>query len=121
METNELNYQQPYSRQLQLPNATAVLVLGIMSIILCCCWGIMGLICGIIAIVLAKKDMAVYYANPDLYTDASFKNLKAGRICAIRGVSFSALYMAIVIILLITIGTAIFFNPQEVLRHYQNY
>ena len=33
----------------KLPNATAVLVLGIASILTCCCYGIIGLILGIVA------------------------------------------------------------------------
>ena len=51
METLENNFQtkQP------LPNATAVLVLGIISIVGCFCYGIVGLICGIIALILASK------------------------------------------------------------------
>ena len=42
----------------KLPNATAVLVLGILSIVTCCCYGVVGLILGIIALVLAKKERA---------------------------------------------------------------
>ena len=36
-----------------LPNATATLVLGIVSIVSCWCIGIVGLTCGIIALYLA--------------------------------------------------------------------
>ena len=39
-----------------LPNATAVLVLGILSIVTCWLYGIPGIIMGIIAIVLAQKE-----------------------------------------------------------------
>ena len=34
----------------------------------------------------------------------SYKNLKAGRICAIIGTSLSALYVLIIIIMLIAVG-----------------
>jgi hypothetical protein len=45
----------------QLPNATSVLVLGILSIVVC-------FVCGIIALVMSNKDMAMYKANPEAYT-----------------------------------------------------
>ena len=49
-----------YGMQQSLPNATVVLVLGILSIVFCCCYGILGLIPAIIALVLSKKDRALY-------------------------------------------------------------
>ena len=48
----------------KLPNATAVLILGIASIITCCCYGVLGIITGVVALVLAKKDTQVYLENP---------------------------------------------------------
>jgi hypothetical protein len=63
----------------QLPNATATLVLGILSIVIC-------FICGIIALVISNKDMSMYRANPESYSVASYNNIKAGRICAIIGI-----------------------------------
>ncbi|WP_243389327.1 CCC motif membrane protein [Avrilella dinanensis] len=78
--------------QSNLPNATAVLVLGIVSIIGCCCYGIVGLICGIIGLVLAKKDMKLYQSNPNAYSN--YSNLNTGRILCIIGVILSALYLA---------------------------
>ena len=71
-----------------LPNATAVLVLGIVSILSCCCYGIIGLGFGIIALVLAKKDLKLYNENPELYSN--YSNLNIGRILAIIGVVLSA-------------------------------
>ena len=38
-----------------VPNATAVLVLGIVSIVTCFCYGIIGLACAIIALVLEES------------------------------------------------------------------
>lgn len=72
-----------------LPNATAVLVLGICSIVTFCCYGIFGLIFGIIALVLAGKDMKLYRAEPELY--ANYQNLNAGKIMAIVGVVLSGI------------------------------
>ncbi|HTQ65724.1 MAG TPA: CCC motif membrane protein [Puia sp.] len=104
--------------QRALPNSTAVLVLGIISIVGCFCYGIVGLVCGIIALVLAKKDSVSYEANPALYTSGSYSNLKAGRVCAIVGVSLSSIYVVIVIIYIIAVGTAILTNPEEIFHHH---
>ncbi len=84
--------------QLQLPNSTAVLVLGILSVVSCWCYGIFGLILGIIAIILAGKDRRRYLLEPDVYTESSYKNLIAGRIVAIIGVCLSGLFLVIILI-----------------------
>ena len=79
--------RQPYSMQQSLQNATAVLVLGILSLVIC----FIGIVLGIIALVLANKDLRLYRANPELYTPGSYNNLKAGRICAIVGLILQGL------------------------------
>ena len=66
-----------------LPNATAVLVLGILSIIGCCFYGI-GVIFGIIGLVLASKDMKLYRKNPEGYLNYSTLNI--GRSLSIIGI-----------------------------------
>ena len=86
----------------KLPNASAVLVLGILSIVTCCCYGVIGLILGIIALILAKKDMALYKQEPERYSD--YSNLNVGRICAIIGVVLSSFYLILNIVLFVTIG-----------------
>lgn len=75
----------------QLPNSTLILVLGILSIVTCCCYGILGLILGIVTVVLAKKATAIYAENPELYN--GFQNVKTGKILAIIGIVLSALYL----------------------------
>lgn len=72
-----------------LPNGTAVLVLGILSIVTCCCYGFIGLTFGIIALVLANKDLKMYNESPELYLN--YKNLNVGRILGIVGIVLSAL------------------------------
>ncbi len=86
----------------KLPNATAVLILGILSILTCCCYG-MGVVLGIVALVLAKKDTALYQANPEQY--AGYQNLNTGRILAIIGVVISAIYLAWIIYAYVFIGS----------------
>lgn len=76
---------------MQLPNATAVLVLGILSIVVC-------FICGIIALVISNKDMAAYRANPELYSASSYNNIKAGRICAIVGIVLQLIVITVYVL-----------------------
>ena len=82
------------SNAIPLPNATATLVLGILSIVVC-------FICGIVALAISNKDIAMYKANPELYTEASYSNIKTGRICSIIGLSLLAfgilIYIAIIV------------------------
>lgn len=105
-------FGQPFGQQ-SVPNSTAVLVLGIISIVGCFCYGIVGLILGIIALALASKGKRDYEQNPGAYTQASYNNLKAGRVCAIIGTSLSALYIITVIIYLIAFGTMLAGLPWE--------
>lgn len=83
--------------QLQLPNSTAVLIMGIISIISCWCYGVIGLVLGIIALILATKDRRRYLLEPDVYTASSYKNLMAGRITAIIGICLSSLFLAFIL------------------------
>lgn len=114
---NETNYTPPTPNypliQQPLPNSTGVLVLGILSIALCWCYGLIGIILGIIALVLASKGNALYKLNPSQYSIGSYNNLKAGKICGIIGLSISALYLIIVIIYVVFIGFAVFNTPWE--------
>lgn len=73
----------------QLPNSTLILIFGILSIIGCCCYGLVGVIFGIIALVMAKRATAIYNANPELYT--GYNNVKTGKILAIIGLVLSVL------------------------------
>lgn len=92
--------------QIPIPNSAAVLVLGILSIVFCFCYGFIGLVLGIIAIVLAGKANAIYNANPTNFTVSSFNNLKAGKICAIIGTILSALMLVYIIVVFFIVGAA---------------
>lgn len=85
-----------------LPNSTLILVLGILSIVGCCCYGIIGLILGIVTIVLAKKATALYAENPELYD--GYNNVKTGKILAYVGIGLSVIYIIIMIIGLLIYG-----------------
>jgi ribose/xylose/arabinose/galactoside ABC-type transport system permease subunit len=77
---------------LPLPNATASLVLGILSIVFCVTYGTIGIILGIIGLVLANKDRKLYQSNPEAYSIDSYKNSNAGRTCSIIGLVLSGLF-----------------------------
>jgi len=101
--TNTENQQQEGVIQ-PLPNSTAVLVLGIISIVaVFCTYGILGIALGIIGLVLAGNPMKLYSEHPEKYTEASYKNLKAGRICSIIGLSLGGLFILLGILALIGI------------------
>ncbi|OUR91076.1 hypothetical protein A9Q87_11415 [Flavobacteriales bacterium 34_180_T64] len=85
-----------------LPNSTLILVFGILSIVTCCCYGIIGLPLGIIALVLANKATKLYAADPEVYS--GFPNVKAGKIMAIIGIILNSIYVIYVVWLFSTIG-----------------
>lgn len=86
----------------QLPNSTAILVLGILSIIGCCCYGILGLILGVVTLIMAKKATAIYLEQPENYS--GFQNVKTGKILAYIGLALSIIYVIITIASLIMYG-----------------
>ena len=85
-----------------LPNSTAVLVLGICSIIFGCFF--VGLILGIIGLNMAGKGRKMYNANPELYD--GYGALNAGWIMSIIGTILGGLYTFYWIILLAILGGA---------------
>ncbi len=108
----------PMSGQTPLPNAGAVLTLGIISIALCWCYGIVSLTCGIIALVLANKSLILYKENPTIYTLSSYNNLKAGHVCSIIGLCLSGLMLLYVIVVFAFIGAAFSAMPWDMMgRH----
>ncbi|RZK42257.1 MAG: DUF4190 domain-containing protein [Pedobacter sp.] len=107
--------------QQSLPNSTAVLILGIFSILTCCCYGVIGLLLGFIALVLVRKDRTLYAANAAFYTESSLKNLNAGRVCAIIGVTLNILLIIFMGIMIAIFGLAALTDEKEMLRILENY
>lgn len=85
-----------------LPNSTLILVFGILSILGCCCYGLLGIIFAVVALVLAKKATALYTENPELYE--GYSNVKTGKILAIIGLILSIIYLIYVIFIFATVG-----------------
>jgi len=69
----------------KLPHSQAALILGISSIITaCCCYGVVGIILGVIGIMQANKAVAVHNQDPDLYT--GINNANTGKTTSIIGI-----------------------------------
>ncbi len=97
-------------QQEKLPNATLILVFGILSIVTCCCYGILGLIFSIVALVLASKATALYRANPENYSD--YNNVNIGRILAIIGIFLNLLMLAYIIWIISYFGWETLQDPE---------
>ena len=81
-----------------LPNAT---VLGILSLVFCWCYGFVGLVLGILAVAIASGPRRAYLEHPEEYTEASYKNLSAGRVCGIVGICVALAVVAFVILMIL--------------------
>jgi uncharacterized membrane protein required for colicin V production len=107
------------SGQIPLPNSTLILILGIGSIVGCCCAGIIGLISGGVAVFLGLKEKKLYQQQPEKYTRQSYNNMNAGLICAAVGLVFSLMYIGYLVISFIFRFTGLNnFNPSIFRRGY---
>lgn len=82
----------------KLPHAQTALILGIVSIVTaCCCWGIVGIIIGIIGLFNANKAIAIHNENPEQYD--GINNAQTGKTTSIIGIVIGVLSMLWVIYL----------------------
>lgn len=84
--------------KVDLPKADLTLILGIVSILTCFVLGFVGIVLGIIARNLSKESVELYELAPELYTEHSYKNIKAGRLCATIGIILSSVFLGFVLI-----------------------
>lgn len=76
----------------KLPYAQSALILGISSIVTaCCCWGVIGIILGIIGLVNANKAIRIHENDPDVFD--GINNAQTGRTTAIIGIVVGVLSM----------------------------
>lgn len=93
-----------------IPQSQGILILGIFSLVTTfCCGGIgfVGLILGIIAVAMSSKASQLYEQNPSAYTEASYKNMNAGKICGIIGICVNGLMIVVGIIYLMVVGASL--------------
>lgn len=105
----------------KLPNETAILVLGIISFIACCCSsGLGGLIFSGIAYYLAIKSEKLYQLNPDQYDN--YGKIKTGKIVAIVGLVLAVLTLIYTIYSIYNLGgiDAYMEKVQETMDQLQN-
>ena len=85
-----------------LPNARNVLVLGVLSIVFSSWYfAVVGVFLSARALILASRDLSLYNSDRSHYSLSSYNNLKAGRVCAIIGLSVSILFCLLLILILI--------------------
>jgi uncharacterized membrane protein len=69
----------------KLPHSQSALILGISSIITaCCCWGIFGIILGLIGLNNANKAIRIHEEQPDAFD--GINNAQTGRTTSIIGI-----------------------------------
>jgi hypothetical protein len=94
--------EKPSSTPVHLPHARSVLILGFISLLLS--WwhlfSVAGFIAGIFSLVIANKDMKLYWLNPSMYTIQSFNNIKVGRIFAMIGLAISLIVFLFLMLLI---------------------
>lgn len=84
----------------KLPNEQAVMILGLLSFIGCCCSsGILGVILSGIGLYLANKSEKMYIQNPELYNKDS---LNTWKIVNIVSLAISAVFVIYFIYLIVT-------------------
>lgn len=100
-----------------LPNATVSLVLGILSILTCLCYGVLGLPLGIVAFFLGNKALKTNAENPENYKGSG--NAKAGKIMGIIGVILNLIFLLTIVWLINKIGWEAF-QDQEMMQERVN-
>lgn len=90
-----------------LPNATTTLVMGILSIAGCWLYGVISFVLAIIGLSMGSKGKKLYAQNPGLYTESSYKNLKAGYTMSLIGLILSSFWFLIIIIYIFVIIFAV--------------
>jgi uncharacterized membrane protein len=92
---------------IEIPNATVVLVLGIVSLVtMCFCYGLIGAPLGAVGLYLANKAKKIYEESPEKYNN--YNNLKIGGILCIVGLILNIICFILIIVLYIIYGVAIF-------------
>ena len=93
-----------------LPNATISLILGILSVVTCICYGVIGLPLGIIAFVLGNKALKVYHENPKDYKGSG--NANAGKALGIVGIILNLIFIIFIILAFYKIGLELLQDPE---------
>jgi uncharacterized membrane protein len=116
-DSNEQKINQQFSQQFSqmpfttpLPSGTGALVLGIVSTVFSVIWcywigSLIGLACGIIALIMSNNGKKLVAEFPNKYSLPSIGNNNAGRILGIIGICIASLGLLGLIIVLIIVGS----------------
>jgi hypothetical protein len=91
-------------------NGIAALVLGILSILTCICYGVIGLPLGIIAFFLGRGAEREFRNNQDIYISAG--NATAGKILGIIGIVLNIIMILMIVWVFNEIGWDAFGDPE---------
>lgn len=97
----------------RLPYATTSLILGIISIVTCICYGVIGLPLGIVAYMLGRKALRIYHEAPEQFRKEG--NAAAGKILGAIGIVLNFIYLVLVIWIIYKVGWEAMQDP-ELLR-----
>ncbi len=86
----------------KLPNSGVIIGLGIASILLCWCYGVLGLILATVALVLAGNSKKLYNDSPEDYDN--FGNIKTGKVIALIGLILNIIFLIFIIWMIMTVG-----------------
>lgn len=95
----------------QLPNATLTLVFGILSLVTFCCYGIFGILFGLLALILGNIALKKFKQDPELYTGEG--NAKIGRVLGIIGLVLGLLVIAFFIWVISIVGWDVLMSQDQ--------
>jgi len=99
----------------KLPNSTASLVLGIFSIVTCFCYGLPGIVLGVIGFILGNKAVKEHNEDTELYEGIG--NAKAGKVMSIIGIILGLVFIGFIIWIISAIGyEALQSGDQDLIR-----
>jgi len=94
-QNNDFNTENENIYSMPLPKSTAIVILGVFSLIISFtpAFFLIGLILGIISLILSRKSNNLYYLDPTKYTDSSYKTIKVGKVFSIIGVTICGFWI----------------------------
>lgn len=98
----------------KLPNATASLVLGLLAFLTFCCYGIFGILFGVIGLILSLKDAKRLKENPTDYDNVTLH--KIGKVLSVIGIVLGVLALIFYIWMILKIGPENMQNEEQMRR-----
>ena len=103
----------------RLPYSTIVLVFGIISVIIFCCYGVFSILFGLLAIILGTSALKKFKENPEIYSGEG--NAKIGRVLGIIGLLLGILTLLFFVWVISIVGwDVIMSQDEELIRERMN-